>query len=217
MDVISALLIVGLLVAIAGYFSLRLRYVRLKREQYIRSFVFPLSLLSKLRKHHDHLAEKDYFLVARALRQFFIVKVRAGDTLIGMPSKVVDDLWHEFILDTRAYAKFCNTAFGKFFHHVPASSTPKGTDINSLLRVTWRHACLEENINPDRPTRLPLLFAIDRKLAIVGGNHYFPRNSPEKGTSSDGCGGAACGGGDGGSCGDGAGCSGGCSGGCGGD
>lgn len=213
MDAISVLLIAGLLVAIAGYFSLRSRYVRLKREQYIRSYVFPLSLLSKLRKNHGHLAEKDYFLVARALRQFFIVKVRADNALIGMPSKVVDDLWHEFILDTRAYAKFCNHAFGKFFHHVPASSTPKGTDINVLLRVTWRHACLEENINPDRPTRLPLLFAIDQKLAIVGGNHYVPRNAPKEETASDGCGGSACGGVDGGSCGD----SGGCGGGCGGD
>ncbi len=216
MNVASALPIVGLSASLIGYAALRVRYARLKREHFIRAYVFPASLLTKLNKHHTHLAEKDHFLVARALREFFLVRIRARSAFIGMPSKVVDDLWHEFILDTRAYAKFCNQAFGEFFHHVPASATPKGTDISESLRIAWRYACLEENINPNRPTRLPLLFAIDEKLKIEDGQRYNMRNMPKQDSSSSGCGGTACGSGSSGGCCGSGGCSGGCGGGCGG-
>ena len=35
------------------------------------------------------------------------------------PSKIVDLGWHEFILFTKAYEKFCNEKLGKFIHHTP--------------------------------------------------------------------------------------------------
>lgn len=192
---------------------------QLRREQFVRGHVFEAALLRKLAERHPQLTEKDEFLVARALRQFFIVRVRAGSgALLGMPSRVVDDLWHAFILDTVAYADFCQQAFGGFFHHVPASSTPKGQDIAAALHRTWRLACLEENINPQRATRLPLLFAIDQKLNIPGGKHYTLRGpaAPASQGGGSACGGVACSGG--GDSGDGGGDGGGCSGGgCGGD
>lgn len=202
------------------------RAARLERLQAIRSYVFAASLLRKLQDAHPQLQEKDTFLVARALREFFLIHAQLGQgPLVGMPSKVVDDLWHEFILDTRAYAAFCERAFGHFFHHVPASSTAAGTDINASLRLTWVQACREENINPDRPLRLPLLFAIDAKLDITGGHHYTLRSMarPAGDNASSGCAGVACGGGSA-ACGDGGGssCGGGgdgggvCGGGCGG-
>ncbi len=43
---------------------------------------------------------------------------------------------------------------------------------NAGLRRCWWYACKEENIDPRKPSRLPLLFAIDAKLNIVGGFHY---------------------------------------------
>ena len=209
------------------YVFVRWRLKLLQREKWIRDFVFPAALLNTLiTKHHPQLAQKDTFLVARALREFFLIHARAGSTLIGMPSKVVDDLWHEFILSTRAYHEFCLQAFGHFFHHVPVHATPAGTRIDQPLRVTWRLACLEENISPTKPTRLPLLFAIDAKLQIVGGHTYNmdtlaappPKPAGAMGTGS-GCSASACSGGsDGGGsgcCGDGGGGCGG--GGCGGD
>ncbi|MBS0380447.1 MAG: hypothetical protein JSS29_18360 [Proteobacteria bacterium] len=174
---------------------------RLKRERFIRQYVFPEALLQSLAKLHPQLTEKDYFLVARALREFFLVRARAGRRLIGMPSRVVDDLWHEFILDTRAYQRFCGGAFGGFFHHVPAAMTPRGQAIDTAMRVTFRFACLEENINPQRPTRLPLLFAIDEKLAVTGGTRYLThelaaaaRRAPDAAASGSDCAATACGG-----------------------
>ena len=211
------LIIAGLCVALL---RTRIRARRLEQEHFIRSYVFSNDLLLRLKKYHNHLEEKDIFLVARGLREFFIIHVRAGQQSIGMPSRVVDDLWHEFILDTRAYESFCKRAFTSYFHHVPASTTRKGMDMDSTLRITWRYACLEENINPKKATRLPLLFAIDEKLKIENGNKYNLRSAPNRLQDSGGCAATACGAvssnaeaGSSGSCGDGGGCGGGCGGG----
>ena len=35
------------------------------------------------------------------------------------PSEPVDKAWHEFILSTREYARFCEEHFGRFIHHSP--------------------------------------------------------------------------------------------------
>jgi hypothetical protein len=235
---VITLFLAGPLALLAWQLQRRARL--LERERFIRTYVFTASLLQQLLKKYPHLLEKDTYLVARSLRAFFLVHARTESAVIGMPSQVVDELWHEFILDTRTYARFCRGAFGKFFHHFPAGSGGTQGLGNGPLKLTWRHACLEENINPSRPTRLPLLFAIDAKLRIPEG---FVYSLPSKEKTKDPSQGGSCGGGSGGcsggtgdhrcsvdtlvsdGAGDGAGggdggggggCSGGCGGGCGG-
>ena len=44
---------------------------------------------------------------------------------------------------------------------------------NSGLRRCWWQACREEHIDPRKPTRLPLLFALDARLGIAGGFTYI--------------------------------------------
>jgi hypothetical protein len=41
---------------------------------------------------------------------------------LSMPSVLVDDMWHKFLLHTRDYAAFCDAAFGRFLHHEPEST-----------------------------------------------------------------------------------------------
>jgi hypothetical protein len=36
-----------------------------------------------------------------------------------VPTKLIDEVWHQHILDTRAYAKDCEDMFGEFLHHYP--------------------------------------------------------------------------------------------------
>ena len=36
-----------------------------------------------------------------------------------VPTKLIDEVWHQHILDTRAYAKDCQDMFGEFLHHYP--------------------------------------------------------------------------------------------------
>ena len=85
---------------------------------------------------------------------------------------MADDLWHEFILYTKNYQVFCRKAFGRFLHHTPAAVLGSATQSNAGLRRCWWYTCRDENISPSTPTRLPLLFAFDTKLAIAGGFHY---------------------------------------------
>lgn len=151
-----------------------------KREQHIRSYVFATHLLDQVRQAYPHLALKDEHLVARALREFFLIHLRTQPLMIGMPSKAVDALWHAFILDSREYHVFCRKAFGQYFHHVPVARMGRDPGADNALRRTWYEACREENINPRRPTRKPLLFAIDEKLNVPDGQRYALQPLPDR-------------------------------------
>jgi len=163
----------GAFLAAAISWNLYKRLRELQRAQFIRAFAFPPGLFDKLAARRPELARKDMSLVARGLRHYFLAYLMSGRKFVSMPSQVADDLWHEFILYTKSYQQFCNQAFGTFFHHTPAAvlSRAQSSD-NAGLRRTWWHACKEENINPRKPARLPLLFALDSKLLIAGGFVY---------------------------------------------
>jgi len=172
----SLALVVAVLVPSVIAVALWQRQRSLRREAHIRSFELPQGLFDRLRKRHPALSAKDCQLVAHALRQFFLTHLKSGRRNVSMPSQVVDDLWHEFILYTKNYQAFCRRAFGRFMHHTPAvvlRGSGGARTANAGLRRCFWFACREEHINPKKPTRLPLLFAIDSKLAIAGGFHYI--------------------------------------------
>lgn len=150
------------------------RWQQLARAEFIRSYSFPRGLFDRLQAKRPQLDAKQTQLVARALRQFFLAHLRSGRKFVSMPSQVADDLWHEFILYTRNYDDFCRRAFGRFMHHTPAIALGPDRQNNVGLRRTWWYTCKEETINPHRPTRLPLLFALDAKLGIGDGFVYAP-------------------------------------------
>jgi hypothetical protein len=166
---IILIVLVILVIVIATLWS---RHIVLTRAEYIRTYMFPAGLLEKLAAQRPELEAKDRQLVARALRQFFIAHLTSGRKFVSMPSQVVDELWHEFILYTRQYERFCQKAFGRFLHHTPAVVLGRHRENNAGIRRAWWYACLEENINPRKATRLPLLFAIDAKINIANGFHY---------------------------------------------
>jgi len=164
---IAAALTVALLV-------LHARWRIAVRAEFIRSYTLPVGLFDKLRQRRPKLTLKDCQLTGHALRQFFLAYLKSGRQFVSMPSQAVDDLWHEFILYTKYYEQFCQTAFGRFLHHSPAAVLGSSKLSNIGLRRVWWYSCLEENINPRAPTRLPLLFAIDGKLKIENGFIYAP-------------------------------------------
>jgi hypothetical protein len=191
------------LVIVIGVLTAALLWVwwllrRARQVEYIRSYMFPPGLFEKLRAKRPDLGLKECQLAARGLRQFFLAHLKSGCRFVSMPSQVVDDLWHEFILYTRHYEAFCRTAFRGFLHHTPAVVLSERRRDNEGLRRTWWYACLEENINPRHATRLPLLFALDAKLNIADGFRYAPdcaalREKREE-TGSGGDGAVYCGG-----------------------
>ncbi len=147
----------------------------LRRADFIRTYEWPPGLYAKLSEKYPHLRRKDAALVSRGLRQFFVAYLMSGKKHVAMPSQAADELWHEFILYTRAYQEFCGKAFGGFLHHTPAIALADGNkQSNEGLRRVWWFCCKYENINAKRPTRVPLLFALDTKLKIPGGYVYQP-------------------------------------------
>ncbi|RQP26059.1 glycine-rich domain-containing protein [Piscinibacter terrae] len=231
---------VGGLVALAG-FNIYGVWWRSKRRRMVLDHPFPSFLRKKLRAQYPTLTERQVDDVERGLRQFFVANAQSGGRFVAMPSKVVDALWHEFILHTRGYQDFCKRVFGRMLHHTPTEAMPPESlrrgDNFSGLRRAWYWSCKDEGINPRKPNKLPLLFALDTMLAIPGGYKYVPDCTllgADRGDThcavgfacGSSCGsssgtsdaGVSCGSGDGGDGGggDGGGDGGGCGGGCGG-
>ncbi len=170
-SVVPTLTAVSLAIALG---VLWMKWCKAARAEYIRRYAFPKGLYDKLMKKRPELTLKDCQLTGHALRQFFLTHLKSGRQFVSMPSQVVDDLWHELILYTKNYEQFCKKAFGQFMHHSPAVALSSARQSNAGLRRCWLYACLEENINPRKATRLPLLFALDAKLGIKDGFRYSP-------------------------------------------
>lgn len=201
-------------------------------EHAIRDYPLPDERLAKaLRKSYPHLSDEQIARVILGLREYFQLCRLAQRKMVAMPSQAVDVAWHELILDTRGYQRLCHACFGRFLHHTPAQAMSAPDMAQEGIRRAWQLSCRREGIAPDRPQRLPLLFALDADLAIPDGFHYRLDCQRDDGAgytfcaSHIGCG-SGCGGstdsasetnnlgGDGGAD---SGCNGGCGGGCGGD
>ncbi len=204
-----------LILLILGIFYLLYAALRQSYQlNYIENFSFHPALKQKLKNKHPALSDAQMDLVFQGLRDYFYICNKAKRRMVSMPSQVVDDAWHEFILFTRNYQLFCQKALGRFLHHTPAEAMRTPTLAQDGIKRAWRLACRKEHINPKTPVRLPLLFAIDARLSIADGKFYSLDCRAAQDNSY--CAGhIACGGGCSG--GDGCGGDGGCAGGCGGD
>ena len=164
------------LIFVAG--GLLAAWVASRRRMAIREGRLPPIAKRKLLQQYPQLQAKDADLVERGFRQFFMACARSDGKYVAMPSKAVDAYWHALILDTKSYAEWCERTLGRFLHHMPAERLGSDAAANDGLRRAWFFACREEAIDPRRPTRLPLLFALDAKLGIAGGVVYSPRPRP---------------------------------------
>ena len=164
------------------------KYIR-KKGDFIANYNFSDSLKEKVRQKHPQLSEDAIDIVLLALKDFFFFCVEQRSR--AMPSKVVDDAWHEFILFTKEYQDFCIGAYGKarrhFLHHTPAEPYKKELILNRCkldMRRVWRAACENEGIDRKNPEKLPRLFAIDKLLKIEGGHFYSHMKHPLDGEVS---------------------------------
>jgi len=115
-----------LFAAIAAFVLLLWRRWR-HRAAAIDSFPYAGFLDQRLAQRRPELSEAQRAEVLAGLQDYFHLCRNAGGRMVAMPSQVVDDAWHEFILFTRHYQKFCRLAFGRFLQHTPAvsCSTPR--------------------------------------------------------------------------------------------
>lgn len=181
-----------------------------KRREFVQRFRFDSSIRQRVATKYPHLTPPQIEQVLAGLRDYFQVVVAArGSGLVSMPSQAVDEAWHAFILSTKAYASFCQRAFGRFLHHHPAETMTSPTQATQGIKRVWNLACLQENIDAAKPQRLPRLFALDSELNIPHGFVYSlacmaanaPANSFCASDIGSGCGSSSSDSGDGGGCG----------------
>jgi hypothetical protein len=168
----TANLVALAIIAAAIVYFLRSR--KRRRADYIDDFVFHPAVINKFREVRPGLTPEQEELVFAALKDYFHMVNRAGKRMVSMPSQVVDDAWHAFILFTRGYQLFCKRAFGRFLHHTPAEAMSSPTQAGEGIRRAWRLACDRDGVDPKLPSRLPLLFSIDADLGIENGFFYTP-------------------------------------------
>ena len=143
-----------------------------QRIAFIEAYVFPQQMAKRLHEKYPHLSDAQVNQVMDALRNFFTLCSKAKMEMVSMPSQVVDEAWHEFILFTRQYEEFCQNALGRFLHHTPAEAMKAPTEAQQGIQRAWQLACEHERINVKAPEKLPQLFAIDTLLMIDDGFNY---------------------------------------------
>jgi len=148
------------------------RWGRQRQAAYIERYPYQRFLDKRLAARRPELSPEQRTEVLAGLHDYFQLCRRARRRMVAMPSQAVDDAWHEFILFTRQYDKFCRHAFGRFLHHTPAEAMSSPTQASDGIRRAWRLACAQEKIDPKKPERLPRLFALDASLGIAGGFIY---------------------------------------------
>jgi hypothetical protein len=164
------LLVTGAVLLSVIYLTNRANKAR--QLKYIEQYHFHNGIRRKLAQKHPQLTEPQLDMVFQGLKDYFRICRQAKNRMVSMPSQVVDDAWHEFILSTRIYEKFCSKAMGRFLHHTPAEAMSAPTLAKAGIKRAWRLACALEQINPKKPARLPLIFAIDALLNINNGFIY---------------------------------------------
>lgn len=161
-------------IAVATFIQRKLRKVGMRRRaDYIASYAFPPELDRRLAARLPNLTAEQRRQVLEGLRQYFLAVVSSFEgriaSRLAMPSKAADEAWHEFILMTREYARFCKRAFGRFLHHHPASAA-QGASQDALANTLHQfkraapHAAGWIMLGG-----VPLLFLLDRQLAMAGG------------------------------------------------
>ncbi|APV48506.1 hypothetical protein BWI17_01670 [Betaproteobacteria bacterium GR16-43] len=156
--------------------DLFLRLERGRRAKFIAAYRFPVALVRKYADTHPALDATQVRNVFEGLRQYFLACLAAQRGSIarsvGMPSRAVDDAWHEFILVTRDYQAFCRDAFGAYLHHTPENLM--GVSMRDALANTLHQ--FREPPPGSTPWALvgtvPLLFAMDRELGLADGFHH---------------------------------------------
>ena len=145
-----------------------------QRARFIAEYRFPAALVRKYSEEHPNLGLLEVRKVFEGLRQYFLACLLAQRGAIapsvGMPSKAVDDAWHDFILVTRDYQAFCRQAFGSYLHHTP----------DGMMGVPMRDALANTLHHMSKPLpgaaawatvgAVPLLFAMDRELGVPDGH-----------------------------------------------
>jgi hypothetical protein len=100
-------------------------------------------------------------------KDFLAMKIAYKDREIDfVPNSMIDEAWHQHILDTKKYASDCNILFGEFLHHYPYSGLRGDDDVK-----VW-----QDNAHT---TEVIFYHHFDKRI--------YSKNNMGRGCSSQGC------------------------------
>jgi hypothetical protein len=73
------------------------------------------------------VSDKEGRVIFRDMQRWLWLNSLPGRPALAMTPEIliIDEMWHTFVLFTKAYARYCQTRFGCFLHHLPASRREK--------------------------------------------------------------------------------------------
>lgn len=133
--------------------------------------------VEKFKKKYPGITDGEIELVWQALYSFFeiIRKYRNSGASVEayMTSVIVDDLWHEMILDTRNYMNFCKRFYGDYIHHHPGTVTFETDFTNKEVNLdTVKTYGILKEMKVELFNGLPLLLSVDEVLGVRNGFRY---------------------------------------------
>lgn len=128
----------------------------------------PEALFIKFKRLYPQYSDHEVLEIESGLRDFFKLCILDKEHIIFMPSKCVDDLWHQFILFTNEYHDYCNKVFGNYLHHHPSVSK---TDQVFCGSAAYSLAKSLDSLE-SRACSEPRLFTIDMSLSVEGCQPY---------------------------------------------
>ncbi len=79
---------------------------------------------------------KDYVMACMQQYKNFLVLQMAYKNVDFVPNSMIDEAWHQHILDTAKYRKDCDMLFGKFLEHYPYFGLRGKEDENSWNKAS---------------------------------------------------------------------------------
>lgn len=119
--------------------------------QRLGAYEFPLSTGVSLRDQvakETELTGERASAAVQAYRQFLWLCATQGH--IMAPSAAVDAVWHLHLMDTRAYAAFCDQVIGRMIHHIPGRPPVAEDPAYAATR-----AALAQHFGPPSPNLWP--------------------------------------------------------------
>jgi hypothetical protein len=144
-----------------------------RRQEFVARYRLPSGVGRKLQRKLGE--SSDLSIAFRGLDQWLRLHV-AAPGLLAMPSKAVDQLWHDFILHTQEYQDFCRQAYGRTLHHSPEQSMNATTSQvlhGESMGRTFAMACADGGIRLPQMLDLPILFQVDTALAVSDGQQWI--------------------------------------------
>ena len=80
-------------------------------------------------KYNLPIWTKEEIIFCRTLYKRFLFLNKKYPEINFVPTKQIDEFWHNHILHTTKYHKDCSAIFGHYRHHTPSANTLEEKDI----------------------------------------------------------------------------------------